>query len=122
MTAAAAQDPVKVIGHVATVVNGAFMIVCGVASLATDLPIVLAVALVVFGAAAVGLARASWRGSRIGWAFGTALDGVLAAIGLFGSPKVAHLVGIPLPVALIPFVVAAASCITLALAYRDYDK
>lgn len=112
----------RLIGHAGTALVGALMVASGVASLVTALPMVLAVALLIFGAAALVLAYASWHGSRIGWAFAVVLDGVMALCNLFGSTKIAHLAGIPIGPAILPCVIAAVSCVMLASVSADYDK
>jgi hypothetical protein len=124
MTTAAAPpaDPVRAIGHVGTAVFGLLLAAAGVASFGADLPKVLGVGELIFGAAAIGLAYSSWLGSRIGWAFATTLDGVFAVICLFGAPKIAHLLGVELVVAGLPCVLAAVSCVLLATLGPQYDR
>ncbi len=122
MTAQPLPHPMRLVGHLGTAVVGAFLLAGGIATVQSGLPFVLAVALAMFGVAALVLARASWRGSRIGWAFAVTLDGVMAVCNLFGSPKIAHLVGIPIGAAALPCAVAALSCIALATLSADYDK
>ena len=117
-----ASDPVKVLGHGGTALIGVLLVASGVATVTTKLPVVLAVALVIFGAGALVLALASWRGSRMGWAFATTLDGVMALCMLFGSTKIAHLVGIPLGLAILPCALAGAACTALATLHADYEK
>lgn len=112
----------RLIGHAGTALVGALLVVGGVASALTDLPLVFAIALLIFGAAALVLAYASWHGSRIGWAFAVVLDGVMALCNLFGSTKIAHLAGIPIGPAILPCVIAAVSCVMLAMVSADYDK
>jgi len=124
MTDAVARSPhgLRILGHAGTALIGALLLVSGAFSFTSDLPAVLPFAQLGFGAAALGLAWSSWKGSRIGWAFAVALDGVLGCINLFGAPKVAHLIDIPIVVAGLPCVIAVASCIVLAVIGSDYDK
>jgi hypothetical protein len=125
MSAPATKDDtysLRVVGHGGTAVLGALMLVMGVMTFATELPMVLAVAQVLFGALAIALAYASWNGSRIGWAFACALDGVFGLSCLFGAPKIAHLLATGMVLAALPSILAAVSCICLALVHADYDK
>jgi hypothetical protein len=124
MSAEAKSDTyaLRVVGHAGTAVLGALMLVIGVMTFASSLPMVLAVGQVLFGAAAVGLAYASWNGSRIGWAFACALDGVFGASCLFGAPKIAHLLATGMVLAALPAILGAVSCICLALLHAEYDK
>jgi hypothetical protein len=113
---------VRALGHGGTGLVGVLLVASGLATVTSNLPMVLAVALVLFGATALVLARASWQGSRMGWAFATTLDGVMAVCTLFGSTKIAHLVGIPLAAAVLPCALAGASCVALATLHADYEK
>ena len=116
------DNPLRLLGHVGTVLVGALLLVAAAASVLSSQPRVLTVALVVFGAASLVLAWTSWRGSRIGWAFAVSLDGVLALIELFGSAKIGTLVGVPLAAAALPCVLAAISCLSLAMLHADYER
>jgi hypothetical protein len=118
----AEADPIRVLGHGGTALVGVLLVASGLAVTMSSLPMVLAVACVAFGAGALVLALASWRGSRMGWAFATTLDGVMAVCTLFGSTKIAHLMGIPLGAAVLPCALAGASCVALATLHADYDK
>jgi hypothetical protein len=122
--AAPAQDThmLRVVGHGGTAVIGGILILAGFATFTSHLPMVLAVAQLIFGGAAIVLALASWRGSRMGWAFAMTLDGVLAVINLFGSVKIAHVAAIPVGLAGLPCIIAAVSCVLLAQLHADYDK
>ena len=109
-------------GHALTGLIGALMVVAGLGTTLTDLPVVLAVALLIFGVAAVTLAWRSWQGGRAAWAFSIALDGVLALVTLFGAPKVRGLLHIDIWMALVPTTLAIAATAALATLASRYDS
>jgi len=110
------------VGHALTATVGVMMLAGGVATLTTDLPFVLTVALLIFGVAAVALAWRSWQGGRAAWAFAVALDGVLALVTLFGAPKVRGLLHVDIWAALVPTTLAIAACASLASLAASYES
>jgi hypothetical protein len=115
-------EVIRLLGHCGTVLLGVLLLITAALNFASNLPTVLAIGQTVFGSSAIVLAYVSWRGSRIGWSFALALDGFFAVGYLFGAPKLAHTMNIPLYVAILPCIEAAVSCWALAVLYPEYDK
>jgi hypothetical protein len=109
-------------GHVLTAMVGALLLAGGLASMSTDLPIVLTVALFLFGVMAGVLAWRSWNGGRAAWSFAVALDGVLAVMTLFGAPKMRGLMGCDIWAALVPAVLSLAACVSMATLAPRYES
>jgi hypothetical protein len=115
------EEVMRLIAHGGTALVGLTGIVSGVATAMSNLTVVLAAGLLIFGVGGLALAYWSWRGSRIGWAFAVTIDGVMGVCTLFGATKIADVARVPIGVALIPSIVAMASCVLLASFYARYD-
>ncbi|RMH36834.1 MAG: hypothetical protein D6689_21740 [Deltaproteobacteria bacterium] len=78
-------------------------------------PIVFRVAVAATAVTQLGLAWASLRGRRAGWAFFVSLQGTLAVVTLFGAPKLRDAFDVPLAVALVPAALFGVGCALAAL-------
>ncbi len=78
-------------------------------------PMPLRVALLLFGIATAVLAYMALQGSRVGWAFVTAICGTEAVALLFGAPSVRTAADIPLWAAALPSLVFGVTTVLLAL-------
>ena len=56
------------------------------------------------------------------WAFAASLHGTSALVFLFGSFKLRDVVGIPLAVAGVPFVLFGAVAVLLAVTWDEYEQ
>ena len=112
----------RIAGHLLTAMVGVIMLVGAVGSLTTEVPTVLPVAFVVFGAAGLLLPHYSWRGSRPAWAFAVALTGVLTPCLLFGAPKIAKFFELNLALAALPTLVSGAAFVLMLSLSPDYER
>jgi hypothetical protein len=72
------------------------------------------------GPLALWLTWKAYRRSRAGWAFLVSMQSVLTIYYLFGAPTFTKLLGVSIPVAMIPAALYAAAATALILARRDY--
>jgi len=94
--------------------------VAGGAAFFGNLPMVLAVTLIVIAAVTPALAFYSLRRSRAAWSALTAILAVLGIVTLFGAPKLRTVMGIQLATALIAPGLLTIAVIALATVRGDY--
>lgn len=111
-------NQLQVTGHGLAAVMGLASLVGGIAAFAKGLPPVMAVTMLFVGALLPWLTWKSLHHSRAAWSFLIATVAVFGAVCLFGAPKIRHVLGVDLGVALlIPFVQVA--CVVMLSMLRD---
>jgi hypothetical protein len=110
----------NLVGHILAGVLGVFNLVAGIVSLQHSLSGALIATLLITGALMPVLAWFSYRRARGAWAFLVALCGVLAVVGLFGAPKIRHILDVSLWTTMILPGLFAVACISLALLRDRY--
>ncbi|MBK7536434.1 MAG: hypothetical protein IPI49_13905 [Myxococcales bacterium] len=117
---AAAARP-RLVGHALAGGMGLAALGAGLANLASTLPFLLALVLVVIGLAMLWMAyRSLTTNSRLSWAFLAALLGVLAVCTLFGAPKIRNLLHVSMWTALLLPGLSTVATIALSMISEDY--
>jgi hypothetical protein len=114
----------RMVGHLLTLLLGAFDLVAGAGAFRHDAPGVLWVTLLVSGVLMPVLAWHSYHRSRPAWAFLLAMCGVFAIVEFFGAPKAARSIDVSLWLALVLpglHAVAAFALWSLRTAYVETD-
>ncbi len=110
-----ADSPVRY-GCFAAILIGAALTLLGGYQLVFDAgPMPLRIALVLFGAATTTLGYIALWGSRVGWAFVTAICGTETVGLLFGAPSIRNAADIPLWAAALPSLAFAITTVLLSL-------
>lgn len=127
MTATAAAKPrpstdptMRQIGHGLAMLLGVASLAGGIAGLASGLPHVVGLTLLVSGVVLPVLALKSLGGSRPAWSFAVSVLAVLAVVTFFGAPKIRHVLHIDLWVAMIIPALHSAAVAALAKVRADY--
>jgi len=116
----APSGPEHTIGHILSVLLGFASLVGGVAGLASSLPTVVGVTLVLSGGLLIVLTVYSMKHSRAAWAFLIAMLSVLATVTFFGAPKIHRVLDVGLGVALLIPAVMIAAVVALSMARHQY--
>jgi hypothetical protein len=117
----ASRKQLQVIGHGLALLMALFALIGGIASLSTGLPPVMGVTMLFVGALMPWLTWKSLHLSRPAWSFLIAFVAVFGIICLFGAPKIRHLLGINLGLALIIPSVQLACVIALSKLRGEYQ-
>jgi hypothetical protein len=112
----------QVMGHGLALLMGIASLVGGIASLAKGLPPVMGVTMLVVGGLIPWLTYKSLHLSRPAWSFLIAMVAVFGIVCLFGAPKIRHLLGVDLGLALIIPCLQLACVIALAKLGREYQN
>jgi hypothetical protein len=110
----------RLLGHGVGFAAGIASLVAGIASLGSNIPGVVGVALLILG---IVLPAVTWRSlqhSRTAWAFLCALLSVLATVTFFGAPKVRNVLDIGLWYAMIIPAVGIVAVIALSMVRGEY--
>lgn len=91
----------RIIGHATAVLFGLAGLFAGFESASHHMPGVMTGVLFAVGVLLPTLAHFSWRGSRVAWAYASALLFVFGIVTFFGAPKVRDVLGISLAVAMV---------------------
>lgn len=113
---------VRLGAHLLTALLGLGMFGGAFASLTTEVPRVLTVALLVLGAAGLALPHYSFRGSRAAWAFAVSTTGAATPVLLFGSPKIASLFQSNLALANVPTAIALTAFVLMLSLSPEYER
>lgn len=110
----------RMIGHGLAVVIGIASLIGGIAGLVSNLPVVMALTLVVSGVLLPVLALSSFKHSRSAWAFLISMLAVLATVTFFGAPKIRHVMHIGLWHALVIPGLMVVAVIALTMVRSEY--
>ena len=110
-------------GHIIAMILGVISLADGAAAIGGGLPPVLAAVSVIVGVMLPVLAYLAWNHrNRAAWAFEIAICGVFGAITIFGAPKTAHLMGVPIALTLIVPVIYLTAMTLLATNGEPYRE
>ena len=110
----------QLMGHGLAALLGLAALVGGIAAFATGLPPVMAMTMVVVGILMPWLTWKSLHLSRAAWSFLIATVSVFGIVCLFGAPKIRHLLGVDLGLALVIPAIQTACVIALAKLSGEY--
>jgi hypothetical protein len=124
VTAPAPLSPPARVAAYLTALLGLGLLAAGISGFARAHPpaLALTVALIITGAVDLALGWFLLRRSRLAWAFAASLNGTNALVFLFGSFKLRDVIGIPLAVAGVPFVLFGAVAVLLAVTWDEYEQ
>lgn len=109
-------------GHLIAAVMGIAALVGGIAALAKGMPPVMGATMLVVGIIMIPLVYLSLQRSRSAWSFLIAIVAVFGAVTFFGSPKVAHILGIGLWYAMVIPGLQVVCVIALSMLRAEYRE
>jgi hypothetical protein len=116
----ATRKQLQVTGFGLALLMALFALIGGIAALADGLPPVMGITMLFLGVLMPWLTWKSVHRSRAAWSFLIAVVAVFGVVCLFGAPKIRHLLGIDLGLALIIPAVQTACVIALAKLAGEY--
>jgi hypothetical protein len=112
----------RVVGHGLSVFIGLASLVGGIAGLIAGLPTTMSLTLLAIGLLVPTLAVVSLQHSRAAWSFLIATLAVFATVTFFGAPKIRHVMGVNLAIAMIIPTLQVVAVIALASLRSDYHN
>ena len=109
-------------GHLIAGVMGVAALVGGVVALGKGMPPVMGATMLLVGILMLPLVYLSLQRSRAGWSFLIAIVAVFSAVTFFGSPKVAHILGIGLWYAMVIPGLQIVCVIALSMLRAEYRE
>jgi hypothetical protein len=109
-------------GHLIAAVMGIAALVGGIAALGKGMPPVMGATMLLVGIITIPLVYLSLQRSRSAWSFLIAIVAVFGAVTFFGSPKVAHILGIGLWYAMVIPGLQVVCVIALSMLRAEYRE